>query len=504
MQVASCDRGGAVNAPASGKRAMVRGAAWMVGMRWSIRLLGLGNTVVMARLLMPSEYGIVAMATVVVGIVQVMLEFGASTALMRKAQLERDDIDSAWTLRLLQGLAVCGLLVLISPLASRYFSEPRVMGVLWALAVGVVVSSTANIGVVVAQKSYDFALEFRVQIGANIVRVVVTIIAGLAWRDYRALVLGIVVGQVMSSALSYALHPYRPSWNTRKIPEIWGVTKWLLLSGIGLFILRRGDEVIAGRIADSPGEFGLYTVGADLGQMPTAEVGPAMLRALLPILSSMSGPAQQVNEAVIKVAGATNTVTLPLGFGMAALAMPFTALVLGPNWTDAAFFIAGFALVGVLQSMPGSLTTLLVMRGMTKQHSMTVWVEFCAFLAMSAVLVPHLGLLGLVWARASGAAVGVLTAALFARRLCQLNLLALVKRLVRPAMGAWLMFLLLRWFVPLVEGPALQLSLGIFGGALFYVVWCLLSWRITGRPEGLESMAIGWLGRRRARPSTSA
>ena len=53
----------------SGKRTLVRGAAWMVGQRWGIRLLGLLNTVVMARILMPSEYGIVAMATVVVGLV---------------------------------------------------------------------------------------------------------------------------------------------------------------------------------------------------------------------------------------------------------------------------------------------------------------------------------------------------------------------------------------------------------------------------------------------------
>ncbi|MFT3717869.1 oligosaccharide flippase family protein [Pseudorhodoferax sp.] len=488
---------------ASGKSTLVRGAAWAVGMRWSVRLLGLLNTVVMARILLPAEYGVVAMASVVVGLIQAFLDFGASTALLRKAEVDRDDIDSAWTLRVIQGCIVFAVLVLVSPLAVRYFGEPRVMYVLWTLGLCMAVTCMANIGVTLAQKAFNFSLDFKLQVISKVLGVIVTIVAGLMLRDYRALVMGIATGQISMTLLSYWMHPYRPRWNTSKIGEIWAVTKWLMLSSIGSFVMRRGDELVAGRVATDSAQFGVYSVGSDFGQMPTSEVGPALLRALLPLLSSMTGSVQQINAAVIKAAGAANTVTWALGLGFAAVAGPATVLVLGPNWSAAAPYVAGFAIVGAIQSMPGSLNTLLVMRGRTKQHSMTVWTEFVAFLAAALVLVPMLSIYGLVWARACGALCGAAAAMFFAWRYCELRLRALAMALIRPVIGAVLMYLLVRWAMGHVQAPAVQLAIGILMGGVFYVAWCAVSWRLLGCPDGLESMVLGYLRRRLSRPRTA-
>lgn len=477
----------------SGKRTLVRGAAWTVGMRWSVRLLGLLNTIVMARILMPSEYGVVAMATVVAGLVQAFLDFGASTALLRKQELSRDDIDSAWTLRVMQGLVVMVLMVLLSPVAAHYFSEPRVMYVMATLGVCFAVTCAGNIGMTLAQKAFNFSLDFKLQVICKLLGVLVTIGAGLALRDYRALVMGIATGQISTAMLSYWMHPYRPRWNTSKIGEIWGVTKWLMLSNIGMFVMRRGDELIAGRVVTSPAQFGAYSVGSDLGQMPTGEVGPAMLRALLPLLSSMVGTVQQINAAVVKAAGAANTVTFALGMGFAALATPATTLILGASWLAAAPYVAGFAIVGALQSMSGSLITLLVMRGRTKQHSMTVWTEFIGFVAAAILLVPSMSIMGLVWARGIGALCGAMAAAWLARRYCELRLRALVLALARPALGAACMFVLVRWVSGLVDPLWLKLVGGVLCGAVFYITWCWVSWRLIGRPDGLESMVLGQL-----------
>ena len=487
---------------ASGKHILLRGAAWTVAMRWGVKMLGLINTLVMARILMPSEYGVVAMASIVAGIIESLLDFGAGTALLRKSKLNAGDIDSAWTLRVLQGIAVGLLLILLSPAASLYFSEPRVAPVLWTLGACVMVNGTTNIGLILAQKNFDFSIDFKVSITAAVVRVLVTIAAGLALGDYRALVIGIAVGLLTSTVLSYVMHPYRPRWNTKNIAEIWAVTKWLMLSNTGRYLMRRGDELIAGRLVNSAGEFGVYSVGADLGQLPTSEVGPAMQRAVLPLLSSMSGSAKEVNSVVVKVVNAVNTVTLPLGLGLAALSVPFTALVLGPNWAEAQFYIAGFAAVGVQQTMPGPINTLLVLRDCTKQHSMTVWFEFGALVLTALALVPIFSLAGLVWARAIGAAVGFLRVAVFARGLCELSLRTLWGGLWRPVLGSLQMYILVRWASTFAQSAIAQLAIGVTVGVVFYVGWCLLAWRLVGRPDGLESMALTWLaqkvGRRRS------
>ena len=105
------------------KTNLIRGAAWTIGTRWLIKGLGFINTVIMARLLMPEDYGIVAMGMLVVGLIQTFLDFGPGTALLRKAEVSRDEIDSAWTLGILQGLGAGLVLLWLNPKA-------------WAMALG--------------------------------------------------------------------------------------------------------------------------------------------------------------------------------------------------------------------------------------------------------------------------------------------------------------------------------------------------------------------------------
>ena len=192
---------------ANPKRTLILGAAWTVGTRWAIKGIGFLNTVIMARLVLPADYGIVAMAMLVVGLTQALMDFGASTALMRKRDVSRDEIDSAWTLRWLQNIGMGLILLLISPFAATYFEEPRVEYVLWVLAACVAVAGAGNIGLVLAQKEFNFSLEFRIQVICKTLGVVATVAAGYLLRDYRALVIGVCTGYISGLVLSYGDAP---------------------------------------------------------------------------------------------------------------------------------------------------------------------------------------------------------------------------------------------------------------------------------------------------------
>ena len=476
----------------SAKRTLILGAAWTVGTRWAIKGMGFLNTIVMARLLMPADYGTVAMAMLVVGLIQALMDFGATTALMRKNEVSRAEIDSAWTLRLLQSIGMGLLLLVAAPIAAHYFKEPRVEYVLWALAACVALAGAGNIGLVLAQKEFNFALEFRIQVICKLLGVLATVTAGYLLRDYRALVIGIATGYISGAILSYVMHPYRPKWNTSKIAEIWAVTKWLMLAGVGGFILRKGDELIAARIGSTT-DYGLYNVGADLGQLPTGEVGPAMLRALLPVLATLQDGVDDVNAAVIKTIGAVNTITFPIGLGFAAIAAPATALVLGAAWVNAAQYVAAFAILSTLMIISSPLSTLLTMRGHTKVQSKVIWIEFGVFLAVAAALVPHLYLMGLVWARMLGTLANMLMTFLAVRKLCGVSLRATAVVLLRPLTGACIMYLVVRTSIGYVEGDLQKLLFGIACGAATCIAWTVTSWIAAGRPDGLESTAIDFL-----------
>lgn len=473
----------------SPKTNLIRGAAWTIGTRWLIKGLGFINTVIMARLLMPEDYGIVAMGMLVVGLIQTFLDFGPGTALLRKAEVTRDEIDSAWTLGIIQGIAAGLVLLLTLPIALAYFKEPRLTFVLLSLSASVIFISLSNIGQVLARKEFIYTLDFRISTITKAASVVTTVLAGLMLGDYRALVIGIIAGYTVPVFLSYWWHPYRPRWNTSKIGEIWAITKWLMVARVGQFILRKGDEFVAGRIGTTA-QFGLYNVGSDFGQMPVGEIGPAMLKALLPVLSSLEGQLKRTNQAVIKTMATVNTVIWPIGLGFMAIATQATEIALGSQWLDAVPFISLFALVSILQTITSPANTLLILHGHTRSQSQIVWIEFASFVLAAIALVPGFHLIGLALARVASSVVSSLVTLLYTQKICRLPMAPALKTIGRPLVGALLMYGLVIWMSSLswiIASPRVGLAAVILSGAVFFMLWSLASWHAGGRPEGLES-----------------
>lgn len=474
----------------SPKRALILGALWTVGARWSIKAMGFVNTVIMARLILPADYGIVAMAMLMVGMVHAMTDLGVATALLRKGEVTRDEVDSAWTLKTMQGMVLAVLLAAGASLAATYFKEPRVQAVLWVFAACMVVDGASNIGLTLAQKDLKFSLDFRVNVASKLAGVLATLIGGYLLRDYRALVIGIVANYLVLFLLSYALHPYRPRWNVSRIGEIWAVTRWLMLSSLGTFFLRRSDEIIAGR-AGTTEEFGEYHVGGDLGRMPVAELGPPLVRAFLPVLSAIQDDGKRINAAVLKTLAAANSMTIPIAAGVATFAGPLTAIVLGPAWVQASVYVAVYAWVASAQFSVSPLITLLVLRGHTRTLSAVVWMELVVFVIGVAVLLPMFHLIGLVWARLISSTFSACMTAFYTHKLCDLRIGAVMQALWRPMVGAAGLYAI---GVGVTSQPDManwqQLLIGGGLGVASCSAWAMLSWRFTGRPEGLESTLV--------------
>jgi lipopolysaccharide exporter len=452
----------------------------------AVKFLGFINTVVMARLLMPEDYGLVAMSMLIVALVQTMLEFGAVTALMRKEHLTQDDIDSAWTLRLFQCIGAAVVVALAPLIAGPLFGEPRISAILWAMAGSILLMGLTSLAPELTTKYFDYNLSFKVTVFGKLASVVLTILSGLWLRDYRALVVGISTGYILPILLTYAWHPLRHRLNITKIPEIWALTKWLMAANIGGFILRKGDELAAAKIG-SASEYGNYNVGADIGSMPVAEIGPAMLRALLPVLSTIQSDIQRTNLAISKTMAALATLIFPIGLGTYATAPMLTFILLGPKWHAAGVFVGVYALVTVLQTLASPLTTLLTLRSHTRIQNHLVWCEFAAFVVIALILTPSYGLIALAWARLLASSVNFILVLCSVAFYCQLPIGKLSPHLIRPLIGSVLM----AWSVMYLPMWTTQIHLQFFTavtfGATMYGAWALSTWLVLGRPEGLES-----------------
>lgn len=472
------------------RQSFIAGAAWMTALRWAVKLLGLVNTAVLARLLVPEDFGLVAMAMLVVAFVEVWFGFGVETALIRNKDATRDDYDTAWTLRTLQGVCVGFALVVASPLAVHYFHEPRLPPLLWLMAAAVALAGAGNIGTVNFQKEINFKQEFILSISGKLSGVIVTI--GLAYwlRNYWALACGMFFGYLFGFILSYVMHPYRPRFSFKKIRSLWAFSQWMLVGNIGLLVNRKADELIVGGMAPAS-TLGLYSVALDVGQMVTNELAHPINRVLYPLLSKLQDEAERMRTTYLKITASVNTLTLPAGVGLAFSAPYVVAVVLGAKWHEAIPYVQIFALYGALRFTYSGANSVLTALGKVRTISALQWVE-AAMLVVFCIIGGLLdSLFGIALARLFVAlAMGIVTV-YFLTKLANITIVHFFYGLWRPVLSVIVMSVALA-VIPktFFASHVLALAGYIAVGALVYSATLLLLWWKAGKPDGIEPIAL--------------
>src|SRR6185503_346011 len=155
-------------------RAMAIGSSWMVAMRWAVRGIGLISTMILARLLTPQDFGLVAKAMLVIGMLEIMAETGQRLAIIRHSQPTRGHYDTAWTI----GLIVNGTLALAmfaaAPLAELVFHEPGAVPVVRILALRTLLNGLENIGTIDFRRNMQFGKDFQYNIITKLLSFAVT------------------------------------------------------------------------------------------------------------------------------------------------------------------------------------------------------------------------------------------------------------------------------------------------------------------------------------------
>ena len=266
---------------------MVRGAAWTATMRWVVRFIGFINIIILARILVPEDFGLVAMGAIVIGFINGFTEFGTQQLLIREQNISREHIDTAWTVKIIHGAVVALFLVILAPFAATYFNEPRVVTVINFLALSALISGTGNIGITLARKELNFALDFRCSVYKRLALFIVTLVLALILQNYWALVYGRVVGSVIGVVISYLMHPYRPKLCVKKIRVYFNFSLSIIPQRFAQFLNEKADSVVVGGMAGTA-LLGVYNIAADLSKMLTTEIATPLGRGLFPAYAKLN------------------------------------------------------------------------------------------------------------------------------------------------------------------------------------------------------------------------
>lgn len=479
-----------------------RGALWMVLFKLLERGLGLISTLVLARVLLPKDFGIVAMALSVVALLEIFTAFGMDTVLIQRQNATTEHFNTAWSLNVLAGCAIGAAVALLALPASHFYHEPRLLPVMGVLAVSAVVGGCENIGVVLFRKQLRFDREFRYLLTKKLMAFAVTVPLAFWLRSYWALVLGTFIGRAGAIGYSYLIHPFRPRFSLRAAPEMLHFSKWLMIQDALFFLRERSASFFIGRLA-GPAALGSFSVSAEIANMPGTELIAPINRALLPAYARLAAdPAALRHEFLASMSGIA-LLGIPAVAGV-ALAAPFIVLVaLGPRWNAAQPLLEVLAFYGISQVLLSNSYAALIALGkpglFTRIGALYVSLQLAGFVALT----PSWGALGAAWAYVI-AAFGTLPLNLrYVTRQLGLTAGELLKTVWRPLVSATAMYVTGRTWGPKLAATAVSSSdalLPLLGcvalGAATYTATGLLLWLAAGRPDGAETWVLRRLSAR--------
>lgn len=472
----------------------VSGSVWMVGLRVAERVLGLLSIVILARLLTPEDYGIVALALTTLAILENGLFLGFEAALIKFQDANRSEYDTAWTLNALRGVVVAIILVLASVLSEPVFKEPRLAGVFLLLALAPLFEGVVNIGVVEFRKKIEFNKEVYYNLSARGVGVAVTIAVAVVWQTYWAIVIGAVLGRAVKCGLSYALHPYRPGIATASWRKLVAFSGWLSANNLITTLSMRIDVFLVNAFL-GPKVVGAYHVGSEVGQMPHTQLTAPVMAVLFPSLASFGNDHARMASAYLKGLSGLIAVGLPVSVGLALVAEEFVPVVFGQKWDQAIPVLQVISSIMAAHLVTSGFESVAMAKGMTRMLFNRQVVASTIRPAFLFAGLYYYGLWGALGGRAAAAAVMVCINIGLMRRVLDRPYARILTAGWRSWISAAAMIVAvlavknsLPW--PDTTFPIFALAGEMIVGAIVYISVHLALWRLAGRPDGFETMAL--------------
>lgn len=486
----------ATASPSVGTQAAIS-AGWMIAWRFVTRVLGLVSTLILARLLTPGDFGLIAMGTSFVAAVDSLSGLGILDALVRRRSNDRHMLDTAFTLQLVRGFVTACIIAATAIPVRDWFGEPRLLTIMLILGALSAASGFENIGIAEFRHQLRFDREFKLLFLPRIMSFAVTVGCAVAFRSYWALVAGVVTSKLCRLVMTYVAHPYRPRLSLRSWNELAGFSFWNWASSLAYLVWDRADYFVYGPVLGAS-TLGVYMLAAEIALLPITELVSPASAALFPGVARAQDQGQDVIALAVPIALTLALLTVPLAIGISATSGYVVASLLGPQWDATRPLIAIFSLTSLFSPFSFVCMTVLVARGHIRR-------SFFGITAASTTKVIVLAIMSSVTREATlfaWAGVGI-TAVEAICFLVQLNMTQRIDWLssLRPA-GRILASSLATMVVLYATGAGWQptqlvgmsalgvgVAIGLSSLAFFGLVQIMLWW-LDGRPEGPEKRLV--------------
>ena len=304
---------------------------------------------VLARLLTPSEYGIMAILTIFIAVSNSIVDSGFSNALIRKTDARRVDYNTVFLFNLLVSGLLYVVLFLAAPAISRFFKEPLLVEVMRVIGWVLVINALAIIPRTLFVKEVNFKTQTKVSLIASISSGVIGIGMALAGLGVWSLVGQQLSRQLLNTLFLWGYCKWKPVWefSIQSFKELFSFGSKLLLSGLLDTVFKEIYSLVIGRCYTSA-QLGQYTRANQFNQIFSSNLTSVIQRVSYPVLSSIQDEPERLREAYRKVIKSTMLISFACMLGLAAVAKPLIIILIGEKWLLAVGFLQIICFRGML------------------------------------------------------------------------------------------------------------------------------------------------------------
>jgi len=396
------DRANTTNLPLA--KRVRSGVGWNVSSSLIAELIRFVRSVVLARLLVPEDFGLFGMALTIVAALNALTAIGLDRTIVAnkfdtRAELKAH-LDTVWSTQLIRSLVVTLLVSASAFPMSRFYGQAQLNVIIPVLSLISLVQGFQNIGLVVLRKELSFSRLFWYELTTNVAGVALTIALAVVMRNVWALVIGLLLTTALGTVLSYVFHSYRPRLGFEKVAlrRALNFGKFALVIAVASYVTTMADNVLVGRLLGTSA-LGNYSLAYNIASAPISVVIFALGSVLFPAYAEITAQRlKRLEEAFTKIFSISSMIMLTISVPVFLLAGEIVQLLFGDKWTSAGTVLKVLALVIPLRGLTLIISTVFFGLNMPKQVAVGQTLEAIVFLAALYPLITAFGLAGAAWA----------------------------------------------------------------------------------------------------------
>jgi len=386
-----------------GKRVRA-GLSWNVSASLIAEAIRFARSVVLARILVPEDFGLFGMALTIVAAVNALTMIGLDRTIVANKFDSSDELkahlDTVWSAGLIRSLVIALLVAASAFPTSRFYEQPQLKIIIPILGLVTLVQGFQNIGLAILRKEVRFARIFWYELATNVVGIALTVALGLIMRTVWALVLGLLLTTAVGTLLSYVFHSYRPRLTFEKsaLRRVRTLGKFALVIAVTSYVMNMADNVMVGRLLGS-GALGNYSLAFNIASAPISVLVLSLAAVLFPAYAEMTERRPNILEpAFSKVFSVALMIMVTIAAPLFLLAREIVQLLFGARWTTAGAVLRVLALVIPLRGLSLIISTFFWGLNRPKDVAVGTTLEAVVFLAALYPLIRTFGVTGAAWA----------------------------------------------------------------------------------------------------------